>query len=336
MTGRIDAENADTQSQPDSVVQEREQYLKRSLEQKPISVKLSRSNESIGMNGTDEITRAAKRDADPAPVHLLYDLPSASVEEISIVSSFSDSFPPPGNALHLHVSAATPADDMSPSSFSPSSYFPPPRTGTSTRRSSLSDSLYLPEPGPSAPHVLATSPTNDGGVPTPFRVRFRSRVRIASGLRHSKQPGQCSADSSPSSSISAPLRYNPEESDAEPVVSPQTAGPYPSARRKKPRLSNGGGPPSALMNGNNANERTPLIQAPGPRLGARKRRLYGLADDDDARRARRRARLGQKQDEEAVFGKWPWRLLNGYWWVWKCEPVVCCCCPADDSDSEPE
>ncbi|KAI5120561.1 hypothetical protein M0805_000289, partial [Coniferiporia weirii] len=171
------------------------------------------------------------------------------------------------------------------------------------------------------------------------RVRFRSRVRIGSGLRHS-QPAY-SGDSSASSSISAPLRYNREESDAE-QVAPQVLSPDPYRRPSASRLKTvkwlkgTAAPARTSLSQNNASERTPLLRAPASRLGERTRRRYGLADDEETRAARRRARAERKNVEEAVFGEWPWRLFNGYWWVWKCEPVVCCCCLTDDSDSDIE
>lgn len=59
-------------------------------------------------------------------------------------------------------------------------------------------STNLAVPGPSS---LETSPQ---------RVRFRSRVRIASGLHK-----HYSVDSSPASSVSAPLRYQTDESEAD-------------------------------------------------------------------------------------------------------------------------
>ncbi|THH12829.1 hypothetical protein EW146_g7323 [Bondarzewia mesenterica] len=61
----------------------------------------------------------------------------------------------------------------------------------------------------------ASSPDSTPGPRPLARVRFRSRVRITSGLRHHRGARPQSVDSSgsgsPSSSISAPLRYRADE-----------------------------------------------------------------------------------------------------------------------------
>ena len=104
-------------------------------------------------------------------------------------------------------------------------------------------------------------------------------------------------------------------------------------------------------------ERTPLRNN---RTRRRAPYLTGIADGDEEELAReqRLARASRKTEEEVVFGKWPWRLLNTHvsnilvslilgslicpsllqsqWWWWKLEPMICCCYYADESDSESE
>jgi len=63
------------------------------------------------------------------------------------------------------------------------------------------------------------------------------------------------------------------------------------------------------------------------------RMLAGEYEDEDLEEVEEMSlrALALKREEDAVFGKWPWRLFNRHWWWWHVEPVLCCCC-ADDSD----
>ena len=82
---------------------------------------------------------------------------------------------------------------------------------------------------------------------SPFRVRFRSRVRVGSGLRH--HSNRCSVDSSPSSSYSAPLRYHHDESDVEPataIVTAATTTPTPTRGSSKSKSKSKSAPSSTL------------------------------------------------------------------------------------------
>ncbi|KAH9855841.1 hypothetical protein C2E23DRAFT_723140 [Lenzites betulinus] len=195
-----------------------------------------------------------------------------------------------------------------------------------------------------------------GGRPAVPRVRFRSRVRITSGVhrhRHSitanGTPTPCSSVSdSPSSSISAPLRYQADEHGAwgplgKRLSAYAAGGGWP---RRTPVLQQqqvqvapliGPAPGGRARGGKTArsyNERTPLI-----RPGRQRSYTEETEEDEEARaeelapeeRALRAAAL--RREEEAVFGKWPWRIFNRHWWWWHVEPVLCCCC-ADDSDYE--
>ncbi|KAL1940681.1 hypothetical protein VTO73DRAFT_8116 [Trametes versicolor] len=187
--------------------------------------------------------------------------------------------------------------------------------------------------------------------PTGPRVRFRSRVRITSGVhrhRHSMTvngtPTPCSsASDSPSSSISAPLRYQADENGAWGPLGKRlsayaagngwqrrTQGPMHTQRVQDVPVI--GPAPRGGKTARSHHERTPLLR-PG------RQRSYTEEEEEETQteeelgpeeRAMRTAAL--RREEEAVFGKWPWRIFNRHWWWWHVEPVLCCC--SDDSDYE--
>ncbi|RPD70796.1 hypothetical protein L226DRAFT_538610 [Lentinus tigrinus ALCF2SS1-7] len=191
-------------------------------------------------------------------------------------------------------------------------------------------------------------PPSSAARPTP-RVRFRSRVRITSGVhrhRHSMSaaggstPGSSTSDS-PSSSISAPLRYQADENAPWGPIGKRLSQ-YAAAGGWQRRVHTGqgqgadanGGQGVGARGGRGARgytERTPLLRPPPGR------HVYSESEDDDtgsmgeSERTARAAAL--RREEEVVFGKWPWRFFNRHWWWWHVEPVLCCCC-ADDSDYE--
>ncbi|KAF9004163.1 hypothetical protein BDZ89DRAFT_1145749 [Hymenopellis radicata] len=164
-------------------------------------------------------------------------------------------------------------------------------------------------------------------------VRFRSRVRITSGVHrhiHRSRSDLSTAresdlSSSPSSSISAPLRTRDDE-----VSSPW--GPLGQRVRimssRRPRR------PSTYQQ--QVNERTPLVY----NHSAPKTPFYGDDDDDfddnfyaSPHTEDADARLNREID--VAFGPWPGRLLNRHWWWWHMEPILCCICiELDESDSE--
>ncbi|OCH88343.1 hypothetical protein OBBRIDRAFT_813690 [Obba rivulosa] len=211
----------------------------------------------------------------------------------------------PGNALHLIDDDPAPRPHTPPSAIVPADPPPPAR-------------------------------------PAP-RVRFRSRVRITSGLHKHRRaasggtPGSSASDS-PSSSISAPLRYQADEHGAWGPLGKRLSA-YAGAgwqkrgaapRHKAERVRGARGHGHGHAGGEGADERTPLVR------DARRTAYvdpYGDIregdEEDDEERAMRAAAL--RREHDAVFGKWPWRLFNRHWWWWQFEPVLCCCCP-DDSD----
>ncbi|GLB36593.1 hypothetical protein LshimejAT787_0308810 [Lyophyllum shimeji] len=173
------------------------------------------------------------------------------------------------------------------------------------------------------------------------RVHFRPRVRITSGIkrhRHIHSPRtssdryltpSSSRSSSPSSSISAPLRTRNDDEVDKPGWGPlgQRVALFSRDRRRTSRERRRPGKTlydDALA----ASERTPLlpprIQSPiSDTEGCRERDLRDSAQDD--------AHLTAEVDQ--IFGTMPRRLLNYHWWWWKVEPVVCCTC-LEESDSE--
>lgn len=220
----------------------------------------------------------------------------------------------PGNALHLID------DDPSPRSVTPSSVIIIP--DAEERHDQNGERTLEPPPDSERP---------------PLRVRFRSRVRITSGLNRHRHvsapssmgpngtgqgtPGSSTSDS-PSSSISAPLRYQADENAAWGPLGKRLSA-YAQAngwhRRggmpSKPTYERSGSVPVGRRGDNTEflNERTSLLSSS---RGA----LYGIAHDEGSRereaseleQSEREIRAAFRREEEAVFGKWPWRLFNHY------------------------
>lgn len=318
----------------------------------------------------DDEQRQTKED--DAGIHLLHDVDQRShsldseSNSVHEDSSSRDQVPSsPENALHLRLGEASGSS---------------PHASASSSRSGLPSNNNSPNASES-PHSHSTPPHEEiittKSRPS-FRVRFRSRVRIASGLRHHKSRTSLDSSSSPSSSISAPLRHSSYEGEQQQhgsttssyyaqlitdVVASGISGgggrqlssssssstSIPYAKGKKFRRY---GPAPAAQA---VDERTPLFAAAAPadahqRYGHQRRpSLSRIPDSDDAedhddRDARLRRSLQQqapgppppprKSEEEVMFGKWPWRLLNGHWWLWKLEPICGCCYTEDDTDSD--
>jgi len=183
------------------------------------------------------------------------------------------------------------------------------------------------------------------------RVRFRSRVRIASGLnrhRHSLEgvdylslgySPESSISSSPSSSISVPLRTPIDELVGKPGwgtlgqrVSLFAKGQMEQSRRREQRERLGLGASSfrkgvergrskALVHPYYAQitEETPLLLS-SARIGS----CSGLTQEVEA------SQLAREID--MVFGPWPDRLANHHWWWWQVESIICCRCVSDFDD----
>ncbi|GJE94217.1 hypothetical protein PsYK624_103850 [Phanerochaete sordida] len=236
----------------------------------------------------------------------------------------------------------------------------------SASRSHTPSSVIVLEDDPphGAPDASADSSASLDAPRRPVpRVRFRSRVRITSGLRRSKygtgdaangaSPASSASDS-PSSSISAPLRWQADENAAwgplgrrlsayaqqngwqkrVPSAAPRNGGVRTPATHRQPQ-------PRGKMD-----ERTPLVRGgrhvayvdaglDGGRDADDERLLEGEyeSSDEESERDHSLRKAALRREEEAVFGPWPWRLLNRHWWWWHAEPVLCCLC-ADDPEYE--
>ncbi|KAJ8703217.1 hypothetical protein PTI98_001859 [Pleurotus ostreatus] len=203
------------------------------------------------------------------------------------------------------------------------------------------------------------------------RVRFRSRVRIGSGLSRQRTDsfrysgeyvgtdsqlfvGAASLSSSPSSSISAPLRSEPTNDDerrpewgplgqrvrlfacrskARSAMTPAQEMEKRDRRRRKlglPPLDPSSYPGDSRFA--SPNENTPLLGSPYQRRsmaswyaeheGVQPGDTY---DSDDEREAESEAsRLSREVDR--TFGPLPGRLLSRRWWWWQIEPFVTCNC----------
>ncbi|KAF9471304.1 hypothetical protein BDN70DRAFT_888283 [Pholiota conissans] len=203
------------------------------------------------------------------------------------------------------------------------------------------------------------APLSEDAPERPGRVRFRSRVRITSGLNrhrhkssyseHQESPHvsfsrSSSLSGSPSSSISAPLRNQAEDEVGKPGwgtlgqrVSILTQG---NSHRRKQREQREQAQAQALLaksvqlgislpSGRHqygADERTPLITSSSPYLYVRHNGEV-TSSEESAEEAERFAR-----DVDIVFGPWPARLWNHHWWWWHMEPILCCRCLTELDD----
>ncbi|KAF8530938.1 hypothetical protein JB92DRAFT_2854384 [Gautieria morchelliformis] len=164
-------------------------------------------------------------------------------------------------------------------------------------------------------------------------IRFRSRVRIASGV-HSVS----SSRGSRSSSISVPLQgpHGPNVSANTSPLSemlPSEAANAWSRSLSSSRKASSDRPEirrkSASPRSSRVDERTPF--ASGSRRSYTEQTEDEVQEDSDAELERLQA-AARKSEEQVMFGKWPWRILNRHWWWWKAEPIICCCSELDDSD----
>ncbi|KAI9460198.1 hypothetical protein BJY52DRAFT_1108524, partial [Lactarius psammicola] len=161
----------------------------------------------------------------------------------------------------------------------------------------------------------------------PFaHVRFHSRVRITSGLRHSR--GTHSLDSSdsdsPSSSISAPLRYRSRDADPRGPLGQRISRLAAQALQKRRAAA-----ATITTSATRDEEYAPLRPAGFPVV------TYGATGDQDSGNDGDGERRSQNDlhGEEIAFGRWPWRAFNRHWWRWQIESTLCCCC-FDDSDAD--
>lgn len=216
----------------------------------------------------------------------------------------------PGNALQLHLADGGPDDifGSAPTATSlPSNYSS--NNGTTT-------TFNLPQPPPisldddQTPAVVVRN-----SMP---KVHFRSRVRITSGLHSSSRSrnrggmgrnsttddgigtANTSASGSPSSSISAPLRYQADESNFLGPLGKRINSLALARNKRNEQLRR-------ANIGSSVSERTPFIRAsecgPVPDYTHQRRGRGRIAGDEDFAR-------GLKREEEIMFGRWPWRAFN--------------------------
>ena len=219
----------------------------------------------------------------------------------------------PGNALQLHL-----ADG------GPDGIFGSTPTGTSFSSScSSNDATTTISNRPPPPSISL----DDDQTPTvPVRhsipkVHFRSRVRITSGLHSSSRSrnrngtgrnstiddgigtANTSASGSPSSSISAPLRYQADENNVLGPLGKRINSLALTRNKKNEQLRR-------ASVGSSVSERTPFLRAseygPVPDYTHQRRERGRIANESDDEGSAR----GLKREEEIVFGRWPWRVFN--------------------------
>ena len=185
--------------------------------------------------------------------------------------------------------------------------------------------------------------------PTSFaHVRFHSRVRITSGMRHSR--GTRSLDSSdsdsPSSSISAPLRYRSHDAGPRGPLKQRISRLAAQALQKRRAVAAAITTPAAR-----SGEYAPLSPAGFPVVTYGATRDHGCGNDDPDSEW---SSPIDPPSEVIPFGRWPWRALDRHvsgslllktrcfvlltmallkWWRWQIESTLCCCC-SDDSDAD--
>ncbi|EJF58798.1 hypothetical protein DICSQDRAFT_66258 [Dichomitus squalens LYAD-421 SS1] len=298
----------------------------------------------------------------PRARRMTLDLPSSPIDvlystdhKLALESTSPKPCIVPGNALHL-----IDEDPSAPRSATPSSLIivgDESEHGAEPGTDGDFEGEGEDEEGEGVGQTRSASqpPTGEGNgtVRPPLRVRFRSRVRITSGTHRNRHhasmaggstPGSSTSDS-PSSSISAPLRYQADDNGAWGPIGKRLSA-YAAAgggwqRKTQVQLQTTERQANGAQNGvgrrrggtkgaRGYNERTPLLRPPAGAVHPESEDEESQAMSEDERTMRASA---LRREEEAVFGKWPWRIFNRHWWWWHVEPVLCCCC-SDDSDYE--
>ena len=206
----------------------------------------------------------------------------------------------PQNALHLHL-------DVDENGHDGDDEHDDEREHESERGRKFNS--HRPEPQQQEPQQYPQQQQQQQPQPQPppstsfAHVRFHSRVRITSGLRHSR--GVRSLDSSdsdsPSSSISAPLRYRSHDTDPRGPLG-QRISRLASQALQKRRVAAAAATRSAARGG----EYTPLDPAGFPIVTYGATRDHSYRNDVDSER---RSQI-DAHSEEIAFGRWPWRALN--------------------------
>ncbi|KAF8060951.1 hypothetical protein FPV67DRAFT_315040 [Lyophyllum atratum] len=221
-------------------------------------------------------------------------------------------------------------------------------SSSSSRSSSPSpDSSRILETPRDTNHSLFPSGLDSTDLDSECRsnhVHFRPRVRITSGIsrhrhKHSTRTPDRSFDapltpnssrsSSPSSSISAPLRTRTDDESDKPGWGPlgQRVALLSRERRRTSREQRQKKRHDEYFA---ACEHTPLLR---PRIQSPILQTVGHYEGYfwDSDQESETAQVSSEIDR--VFGTMPRRLLNYHWWWWQLEPIVCCSC-LDESDIE--
>lgn len=311
-------------------------HLKKRPRRKPLRRLLSPDNVQFLYDNAADVNRGSSSiDHTSGYPHATYrqkpplEVPVIASREQSITQEGSSpSTILPGNALQLHLADGAP-DGVCGSASTATSF------SSCSSSNPAPDISQLPVPAISLDEDQQPAIAIRHSMP---RVHFRSRVRITSGLhsnsRSKNHDATCrksatadsgidtvntSASGSPSSSISAPLRYQADENN---VLGPlgKRINSLAQTRNKK------NGRVRRIANvGSSASERTPFLRAsehgPAPDYTRRRRergRIGSETEDEDPT-----DRL--KREEEIIFGRWPWRIFNRHWLAYQCEPILCCC-----------
>jgi len=219
----------------------------------------------------------------------------------------------PGNALQLHL-----ADG------GPDGIFGSTPTATSFSSSCSSNDATTTFPNRPPPPSISLDDDQTPTVPVRHsipKVHFRSRVRITSGLHSSSRSrnrngtgrnstvddgigtANTSASGSPSSSISAPLRYQADENNVLGPLGKRINSLALTRNKRNEQLRR-------ASVGSSVSERTPFLRAsehgPVPDYTHQRRERGRIASESDDEGSAR----GLKREEDIIFGRWPWRVFN--------------------------
>lgn len=228
----------------------------------------------------------------------------------------------PENALHLELNH--------PDAQPPPSFVEHALSYYSASLPATSEHEILPPTYPIQDASLSTTalvnanqePDSTSGVPQTSRsrsrpriVHFRSRVHIASRAHHHRDDAVADSSPSPSSSVSVPLRRQHSSTSSSHI---------PLGHKKWRKKKTGHGHVHVHVHSHrNVDERTPLVNSGH---GTEPRRVYmyvgdaggGLGEGElGSRRSKRSSaererdgKGGEDEEVDAVYGPWPWRLLN--------------------------
>jgi hypothetical protein len=213
-----------------------------------------------------------------------------------------------------------------------------------------------PQPTPTSTPAPTTSPYA-------AHVHFHSRVRITSGLRRSggsQTLGDSSDSDSPSSSISAPLRYYPRNTMPRLPLGERVSRLAAQAMQKRriaaataAAMASSNTTASRRFRARRDHEYTPFLRSGVPVTYGTTQRGYSRVANDGDSEDENTSQLDNLHGEDGIaFRRWPWRVLNrqvssacgfsrrsvhddhsAQWWKWRIESNLCCCC-SDESDND--